>query len=140
MPWRYELPIWYLACLWLEVARMSPTADVFAATRELLGRNDLSPAIAAEGTLQRPALVNTTGLQVVLPGESFDIALLPIVAPDGSDAPMMPFAQFAALAGVILGAFARHHASRPGRRITLWPEGFLNFTSACLHQTHPPLF
>jgi hypothetical protein len=140
MPFRYQQPTRYLARAWLDVAPISPNEAVLNDMRALLGRADLSMAIAMDGTVQRLALLDNTGLQIVLPGESFDVIRVPIVAPDGSDVPMMPFPEFAAEAGAIFAAFARSRPDRLARRLALVQEGLLESPPVLIDQLPGRLF
>lgn len=122
---RYEFPLRYLARMWLDVAPMRPTDAVFARARALMGRPELQNGVGQDPVSgQRPALFSRTGLQVLLPGESFDVAFVPTIGDDGTDRQLPAFAVFVDEVATYMSAFARGH-ERHAYRLALVKEGFL---------------
>lgn len=137
---RYEFTIRHLARLWLDIAPMSAVSEaVFQEIRGLTGRDDLTPGFATESlpgsSAQRAALTGQDGLIVLFPGESFDVLQVPVVR-GGVDegTTTKTFAEFATLAGRVLGSIARKYSERPGRRLACVQEGFLYTPAATLEE------
>ncbi len=131
---RYDSPIRYLARLWLDVAPMRPTDAVFARARELLRRNDLGTGVGQDAAFgQRPALGDRSGLQIVLPGESFDVATVPTVGDDGRDQPMLSFERFAEQAATYMVAFTQGF-EREAYRLALVREGFVAMPTTTMEE------
>jgi hypothetical protein len=124
---RYAQYIRYLVRVWADIAPLPVPWAELQRLQNAIGRNDLVPAVATEGTVVRSALITANGgLQVVLPGESIDVQLLPT-----TDRPNLgTLEDFVAEASRIVAAFVDLFPERLARRIALVREGLLDVAPA----------
>ncbi len=124
---RYAQHIRYLVRVWADIAPLPVPWTDLQRLQAAIGRTDLVPAIASEGTVVRPALITASGgLQVVLPGESIDVQSLPTTErPD-----LGTLDDFVAQTSRIVAAVLDFFPERLARRMALVREGLLEVAPA----------
>jgi hypothetical protein len=119
---KYEQATRYLARMWLAVPPLRLDEETYKNVHLLLGEQGLVPGMATDGGTQRPVLINPIdGFHVVLAGESFDFARIPVTA-----TPVIgQLDDFVGRVVPMMAALARSY-NQAAFRLALVQEGFLH--------------